>query len=121
MKKKLWLFLPITIMASTTFATSSMAVNHVPLQFRFIHPDKIEVNVKDIPGDGYISIYNDSRGTTGRASDDLTVTCDNEPPFIVEENQTRYCFDAVSKVTVALMPENFKFGSSGIIMRRLIG
>ena len=121
MKRKLWLFLPISIMANITFATSTMTINHEPIQFRFRNPDQIEVNVKDIPGEGYISIYNDSRGTTGRASDDLTVTCDNEPPFIVEENQTRYCFDATNKVTVALRLENFKFGSSGIIRKRLIG
>lgn len=121
MKRKLLLLLPIAIIANITFAASFMATHQGPIQFRFRQPDKIEVSVKDIPGDGYISISNDSRGQTGRASDDVTVTCDNDPPFIVEENQTRYCFDATNRVIVALTPENFKFGSSGIIRRRLIG
>lgn len=120
MKKKLWLLLQILIIANITFA-STMTKNGGPILFRFRNPDAIVVKVKDMPGDGYISIYNDSRGTTGRPSDDVIVTCDNEPPFVVEENQTRYCFDATSTVTVALPPELFKYGSSGIIMRRLVG
>ena len=119
MKRKLWMFLPLTIMANIAFASSTMHMTQP--EFTFVGPGTIVVKVEDIPGDGFISIYNNSRGTTGRASDDLTITCDNDLPFVVEENQTRYCFDATDKVTITLRPENFKFGASGIIRRRRIG
>ena len=115
MKCKSWLLLSLLVIANTALARSGINKEKY-VTFAFMQPEQIIVN--DLPGPGVLAVYVNPK-SFGVDSDPVMMTCGTATHGSIKvfPGETLYCSDEYNSVSVTLLKNDFKQGTSGIVTR----